>query len=81
MNSFCLKEGLLLLTSLTENNAEIQKIVAFENAFERLIEIIVEEDGLNGGIIVQDCMQLIINLLRYNVSNQVYTQFNNYIRT
>ncbi|CAJ0625460.1 14395_t:CDS:2 [Entrophospora sp. SA101] len=63
-------EGLLLLTSLTENNAEIQKIVAFENAFERLIEIIVEEDGLNGGIIVQDCMQLIINLLRYNVSNQ-----------
>ncbi|CAJ0907201.1 6984_t:CDS:10 [Entrophospora sp. SA101] len=65
-------EGLLLLTSLTENNAEIQKIVAFENAFERLIEIIVEEDGLNGGIIVQDCMQLIINLLRYNVSNQYH---------
>ncbi|CAG8626774.1 9655_t:CDS:10, partial [Funneliformis mosseae] len=63
-------EGLLLLISLTENNADIQKIVAFENAFERLLEIIVEEDGLNGGIIVQDCLQLIHNLLRYNVSNQ-----------
>ncbi|RIA90587.1 General vesicular transport factor p115 [Glomus cerebriforme] len=63
-------EGLLLLISLTENNADIQKIVAFDNAFERLLEIIAEEDGLNGGIIVQDCLQLILNLLRYNVSNQ-----------
>ncbi|CAG8436175.1 9501_t:CDS:10 [Diversispora eburnea] len=49
---------------------DIQKIVAFDNAFERLLEIITEEDGLNGGIIVQDCIQLILNLLRYNVSNQ-----------
>ncbi|CAG8447457.1 5180_t:CDS:10 [Dentiscutata heterogama] len=63
-------ENLLLLIALTENNADIQKIVAFENAFERLLEIIAEEDGLSGGIIVQDCMQLIHNLLRYNVSNQ-----------
>jgi hypothetical protein len=60
-----------LLISLTENNADIQKIVAFENAFEKLLEIITEEDGLNGGIIVQDCLHLILNLLRYNVSNQV----------
>ncbi|CAI2165377.1 13414_t:CDS:10, partial [Funneliformis geosporum] len=65
-----ISQGLLLLISLTENNADIQKIVAFENAFERLLEIISEEDGLNGGIIVQDCLQLIHNLLRYNVSNQ-----------
>ncbi len=28
-------EGLLLLIKLTANNADIQKIVAFENAFER----------------------------------------------
>ncbi|KAG9304100.1 hypothetical protein G9A89_006010 [Geosiphon pyriformis] len=63
-------EGLLLLIALTESNAEIQKIVAFENAFEQLLEIIAEEDGLNGGIVVQDCLQLIVNLLRYNVSNQ-----------
>ena len=60
-----------MLISLTENNADIQKIVAFENAFERLLEIIAEEGGLNGGIIVQDCLHLILNLLRYNVSNQV----------
>ncbi|CAG8537684.1 11807_t:CDS:10, partial [Racocetra fulgida] len=49
-------ENLLLLIALTENNADIQKIVAFENAFERLLEIIAEEDGLSGGIIVQDSL-------------------------
>ncbi|CAG8460120.1 7921_t:CDS:10 [Paraglomus brasilianum] len=65
-------EGLLLLISLTETNADIQKIVAFENAFDRLLEIITAEGGLNGGIIVQDCLQLTLNLLRYNVSNQNY---------
>ncbi|KAI9206543.1 p115 like vesicle tethering protein [Polychytrium aggregatum] len=63
-------DGLLLLISLTQSNAEIQKIVAFENAFDRLLVIIIEEDGIDGGIIVQDCLQLTLNLLRYNVSNQ-----------
>ena len=65
-------EGLLLLISLTETNADIQKIVAFENAFERLFAIITEEGATDGGIIVQDCLQLMQNLLLYNVSNQVY---------
>ncbi|KAF9377653.1 hypothetical protein CPC16_011732 [Podila verticillata] len=65
-------EGLLLLISLTESNADLQKIVAFENAFERLLAIIDEEGALTGGIIVQDCLQLVQNLLRHNVSNQNY---------
>jgi len=64
-------EGLLLLISLTESNADLQKIVAFENAFERLLAIIADEGAISGGIIVQDCLQLVQNLLRYNVSNQV----------
>ncbi|KAI8909179.1 p115 like vesicle tethering protein [Gorgonomyces haynaldii] len=63
-------EGLLLLISVTEQNADIQKVVAFENAFERLFTIILEEGATDGGIIVQDCLQLMQNLLRYNVSNQ-----------
>lgn len=63
-------EGLLLLIKLTSVNAEIQKIVAFENAFERLFSIIFEEGSIDGGIIVQDCLQLMQNLLRYNASNQ-----------
>ncbi|KAF9185570.1 hypothetical protein BGZ51_002554 [Haplosporangium sp. Z 767] len=65
-------EGLLLLISLTESNADLQKIIAFENAFERLLAIIDEEGAISGGIIVQDCLQLVQNLLRYNVSNQNY---------
>ncbi|KAI7816738.1 p115 like vesicle tethering protein [Gamsiella multidivaricata] len=65
-------EGLLLLISLTESNADLQKIVAFENAFERLLAIIDDEGAISGGIIVQDCLQLVQNLLRYNVSNQNY---------
>jgi hypothetical protein len=64
-------EGLLLLIKLTSTNADIQKIVAFENAFERLFSIIIEEGSVEGGIIVQDCLQLMHNLLRYNASNQV----------
>ncbi|KAG0230025.1 hypothetical protein BGW42_001188 [Actinomortierella wolfii] len=55
-----------------ETNADLQKIVAFENAFERLLAIIDEEGAISGGIIVQDCLQLVQNLLRYNVSNQNY---------
>lgn len=50
-------EGLLLLISLTQSNAEIQKIVAFENAFDRLLGIILNEGATDGGIVVQDCLQ------------------------
>lgn len=63
--------GLLLLLALTKSNAEIQKIVAFENAFEKLLGIVIEEGASDGDIIVQDCMEVIHNLLRFNVSNQV----------
>ncbi|TPX37537.1 hypothetical protein SmJEL517_g00638 [Synchytrium microbalum] len=65
-------EGLLLLISLTETNADIQKIIAFENAFERLLSIIRDEGATDGGIIAQDCLTLTQNLLRHNVSNQNY---------
>ncbi len=64
-------EALLLLLELTKSNQEIQKIIAFEGAFEILLGIIYEEGLNDGGIIVQDCLQLINNLLKENVSNQV----------
>ncbi|EPZ31021.1 Vesicle tethering protein Uso1/P115-like, head domain-containing protein [Rozella allomycis CSF55] len=71
-NEVLRNEGILLLISLTESNAEIQKIIAFENTFERCLEIIFEQGSLKGDIVVQDCLQLMINLLHYNVSNQNY---------
>jgi intracellular protein transport protein USO1 len=45
--------------------------VAFENAFDILFTIIEQEGGVDGGIVGQDCLSLLGNLLRYNSSNQV----------
>ncbi|XVF16328.1 hypothetical protein REPUB_Repub10bG0021900 [Reevesia pubescens] len=64
-------EALLLLTYLTREAEEIQKIVVFEGAFEKIFSIIKEEGGSEGGVVVQDCLELLNNLLRSNASNQV----------
>ena len=42
----------------------LQKIIAFENAFERLLHIVSVEGNSDGGIIVEDCLSLLLNLLR-----------------
>src|ERR1700712_4144587 len=66
-------EGLSLLTYLTPNSAELQKLVAFENAFDRIFSIIKLEGSLSqGDRIVEDCLILLANLLRLNVSNQSF---------
>ncbi|XP_051151641.1 golgin candidate 6 [Andrographis paniculata] len=64
-------EALLLLTYLTREAEEIQKIVVFEGAFEKIFSIIREEGGSDGGVVVQDCLELLNNLLRNSASNQV----------
>nr|ATG70663.1 golgin candidate 6 [Microbiota decussata] len=64
-------EALLLLTFLTRDAEEIQKIVVFEGAFEKIFNIIKEEGGSEGGIVVQDCLELLNNLLRNNPTNQI----------
>lgn len=64
-------EALLLLTYLTREAEEIQKIVVFEGAFEKIFSIIKEEGGSDGGVVVQDCLELLNNLLRNNESNQI----------
>lgn len=64
-------EALLLLTHLTREAEEIQKIVVFEGAFEKIFSIIKEEGGSDGGVVVQDCLELLNNLLRNNASNQI----------
>lgn len=64
-------EGLSLLTYLTPHSPELQKLVAFENAFDKIFTIINLEGSLShGGRIVEDCLILLANLLRMNVSNQ-----------
>ncbi|XP_013140976.1 PREDICTED: general vesicular transport factor p115 [Papilio polytes] len=73
-------ETLLLLIKLTKGNANIQKIVAFENAFDRLFEIVSSEGFSDGGIIVEDCLLLMLNLLKNNNSNINFFKEGSYIQ-
>ncbi|XP_006010104.1 general vesicular transport factor p115 isoform X1 [Latimeria chalumnae] len=73
-------DGLLLLQQLARGNAAIQKIIAFENAFERLLDIISEEGNSDGGIVVEDCLLLLVNLLKNNNSNQNFFKEGSYIQ-
>lgn len=64
-------EAITLLTYLTPSSTDIQKLVAFENAFDRLFAIITSEGTLSeGDRVVEDCLILVANLLRRNPSNQ-----------
>ncbi|XP_058815260.1 general vesicular transport factor p115 [Topomyia yanbarensis] len=73
-------DALLLLIQLTKGNANIQKIVAFENAFDRLFDVIKEEGCADGGIVVEDCLILMLNLLKNNPSNQQFFKEGSYIQ-
>jgi len=77
-------ETLLLLARCTKGHSEIQKLVAFEGMFEVAFDIIRAEssgddagfagesvsNGLDGGIVVQDCLELCNNLIRGNALAQ-----------
>lgn len=66
-------EGLAVLTYLTPSSVDVQKVVAFENAFERIFDIIKREGSLSqGDRVVEDCLVLLGNLLRMNTSNQSF---------
>ncbi|XP_060522041.1 general vesicular transport factor p115 [Cylas formicarius] len=73
-------DALLLLINLTKSNANIQKIVAFENAFDRLFTIINDEGHSDGGIVVEDCLLLMLNLLKNNTSNINFFKEGSYIQ-
>lgn len=63
-------EAILLLMAVVNESSHVQVLVAFENIFDRLFDIIQEEGGLRGSIVVNDCLSLIHNILKYNTSNQ-----------
>ncbi|TGZ67980.1 hypothetical protein CRM22_004500 [Opisthorchis felineus] len=73
-------DTLLLLIELTKSHVNIQKIVAFENTFERLFAIIQSEGLLDGGVVVEDCLRLMWQLLEGNVPNQILFRENNFIQ-
>lgn len=64
-------EGITLLTYLTSTSTDVQKLVAFENAFDRLFTIMASDGAIShGGRTTEDCLILLANLLRRNTSNQ-----------
>ncbi|KAK6527839.1 hypothetical protein TWF694_004813 [Orbilia ellipsospora] len=73
-NVFLYAEGVQLLIALTDDHAEIQKLVAYHGAFDGVFNIINLEGGITGGFLVQDCLKLLTNLLAFNVSNQSFFQ-------
>ncbi|XP_078317868.1 general vesicular transport factor p115-like [Crassostrea virginica] len=73
-------DALLLLTQLTKGNTNLQKIVAFENAFERLLDIVRDEGNSDGGVVVEDCLFLLTTLLKNNSSNQNFFRESSYIQ-
>lgn len=61
------------MIALTPSSTELQKLVAFENAFERIFTLIEADGSLtHGSGVVEDCLSLLANLLQLNISNQSY---------
>jgi hypothetical protein len=64
-------EAITVVQSLTSQSPDIQKILAFEGAFEKLFNIVTSEGGIDGGVIVFEAMSTVETLLRFNTPNQV----------
>lgn len=60
-----------MVQSLISQNPDIQKILAFEGGFEKLLNIVTQEGGVEGGIVAQESLTCVDGLLRFNASNQV----------
>ncbi|KAI6043506.1 p115 like vesicle tethering protein [Pisolithus marmoratus] len=65
-------ESIATIHSLISQSPDIQKVLAFEGAFEKLFEIIAREGGIEGDVIVHDVLRCVDGLLRFNSSNQSY---------
>lgn len=78
-------EGILFLRNLTREinqslsepqehtmaiGNELKKIIVFEGAFEKLFGIILQEGGNQGGVVVLDCLYIILYLLKDNELNR-----------
>ncbi|KAJ7647909.1 p115 like vesicle tethering protein [Roridomyces roridus] len=61
-----------MVQGLISQSAEIQKVLAFEGAFEKLFNTVTQEGGVEGGVPTQEALSCVDGLLRFNTSNQSY---------
>ncbi|KAJ3575282.1 hypothetical protein NP233_g1210 [Leucocoprinus birnbaumii] len=65
-------EALTMVQTLVAQSPDIQKVLTFEGAFERLFNIVQQEGGIEGGVASQGALTCVDGLLRFNNSNQSY---------
>ncbi|KAG9049606.1 hypothetical protein FS837_009806 [Tulasnella sp. UAMH 9824] len=65
-------EALNTLQLLVAGNPPVQTSIAFAGAFEKLLNIIGSEGGVEGGSTVFEALSAIENLLRHNVGTQKF---------
>ena len=71
-NGIIRNEALLLMKSLAIADPNIQQVIVYEGVFNCLFTIIADEGGVQGGIIAEDCLDILHHLLATNSSNQKY---------
>ena len=61
-----------MVQALISQSPDIQKVLAFEGAFEKLFNTVTQEGGVDGGPVAQSALTCVDGLLRFNSSNQVW---------
>lgn len=69
-----------MVQALISQSPDIQKVLAFDGAFEKLFNIVTQEGGVEGGAVANGALTCVDGLLRFNTSNQA-SNFVNLERT
>ncbi|KAJ7133695.1 p115 like vesicle tethering protein [Mycena crocata] len=65
-------EAVTMIQALISQSTDIQKVLAFEGAFEKLFNTVTQEGGVEGGAVTMEALACVDGLLRFNTSNQSY---------